>query len=54
VDGSQKTFKLLETNAQILTRSAERLQASAQRSGREIQEALTTYLTRVKDLSGRN
>jgi hypothetical protein len=54
VDGSQKTFRLFETNAQILTRSAERLQASAQRTGKEIQEALTTYLTRVKDFSGRN
>jgi|GEM_PF-657256 len=54
VDGTQKAFKLFETNAQILTRSAERLQASAQRTGKEIQEALTTYMTRMKGLSARN
>jgi hypothetical protein len=54
VDGTQKAFKLVEANAQILTRSAERIQASAQRTGKEIQEALTTYMTRMKDLSARN
>lgn len=54
VDGTHKTLKLFETNAQILTRSAERLQASTQRTGKQIQETLTTYMTRVKDLSARN
>lgn len=54
VDGTQRTLRLLEANAQILTRSAERLQASAQRTGKEIQEALTSCMSRMRDLSGRN
>ena len=54
VDGTQKAFRLFETNAQIVTRSAERLQASAQRTGKEVQEACAAYMTRMKDLSARN
>ena len=54
VDGTQRTLRLLEANAQILTRSAERLQASAQRTGKEIQEALASCMSRMRDLSGRN
>jgi hypothetical protein len=54
VDGTQRALKLFETNTQVLTRSAERLHANAQRAGKEIQEALTSYMSRMKDLSGRN
>ena len=54
VDGTQRTLRLLEANAQILTRSGERLQASGQRAGKEIQEALSSCMSRMRDLSGRN
>lgn len=54
VDGTQRTLRLLEANAQILTRSAERFQASAQRTGKEVQEALASCMSRMRDLSGRN
>jgi hypothetical protein len=54
VDGTQKVFRLMEANAQVVTRSAERLQASAERTGKEIQEALTSYVSRLKDIYARN
>jgi hypothetical protein len=54
VDGTQWAFRLMEANAQVVTRSAERLQASAERTGKEIQEALTSYVGRVKDIYARN
>jgi hypothetical protein len=54
VDGTQKWFRLLEANAQVVTRSAERLQASTERTGKEIQEALTSYMSRMKELYARN
>jgi hypothetical protein len=54
VDGTQKVFRLMEANAQVVTRSAERLQASAERTGKEIQEALTSYVSRMKDIYARN
>jgi hypothetical protein len=54
VDGTQRAFRLMEANAQVVTRSAERLQASAERTGKEIQEALTSCLGRMKDIYARN
>ncbi len=54
VDGTQKWFRFLEANAQVVTRSAERLQASTERTGKEIQEALTSYMTRMKEIYTRN
>lgn len=54
VEGTQKGFRLLETNAQALTRSAERLHSSAERTGKEIQGALTSCVTRMKDIYTRN
>lgn len=54
VDGTQKAFRLLEANAQVVTRSAERLQASAERTGKEIQEALTSYIGRLREIYARN
>ncbi len=54
VDGTQKVFRLLEANAQVVTRSAERLQATTERTGKEIQEALTSYISRMKDIYARN
>ena len=54
VDGTQKWFRFLEANAQVVTRSAERLQVSAERTGKEVQGALTSYMTRMKELYARN
>ena len=54
VDGAQKFFRLLEGNAQAMTRSAERLQASAEQAGKGIQETFEATVTRVKDAYGRN
>jgi hypothetical protein len=54
VDGTQWAFRLMEANAQVVTRSAERLQASAERTGKEIQEVLTSYVGRMKDIYARN
>ncbi|MBI3457912.1 MAG: hypothetical protein HY002_19205 [Candidatus Rokubacteria bacterium] len=54
VEGTQKPFRLLEANGQVVTRSAERLQASAERTGKEIQEALTSYIGRMKEIYTRN
>ena len=54
VDGAQKFFRLLEGNAQAVTRSAERLQASAEQAGQGIQETLEATITRVKDTYTQN
>lgn len=54
VEGTQKAFRLLEANGQVVTRSAERLQASADRTAQEIQENLTSSVGRMKEIYGRN
>ena len=48
VDQAQKTFKLVEGNAQAVTRSAERLSTQAEQAGRGIQETLTTAVAKMK------
>jgi hypothetical protein len=54
VDGAQKFFRLLEGNAQAMTRSAERLQASAEQASKGIQQTLEATATRMKETYGRN
>jgi hypothetical protein len=54
VDGAQKFFRLLEGNAQAVTRSAERLQASAEQAGKGIQETFETAVSRMKDTYSQN
>ena len=54
LEGTQKTYRLLEANSQVVTRSAERLQASADQTGQEIQEALNTSVSRLKEIYGRS
>ena len=49
VDNTQKFFRLLEGNAQAVTRSAERLHASAEQAGKGIQETVQATVARVKD-----
>ena len=51
VEGAQKAFKMLETNAQAMTRSAERLQVTAEQTGKEIQATFTQVAGKVKTLS---
>jgi hypothetical protein len=52
VEGTQKAFKLLESNAQAMTRSAERLQVTAEQTGKEIQATFAQVAGKVKSLSG--
>ena len=54
VDGAQRFFRLLEGNAQAMTRSAERLQASAEQAGKGIQQTFEATVTRMKDTCQQN
>jgi hypothetical protein len=54
VDHAQKFFRMLEGNAQAVTRSAERLQTSAEQAGKGIQETFEATVNRVKDAYSRN
>ena len=53
VEGTQKAFRLVEANAQVVTRTAERVQASAEQTGQEIQETLTASVNRLKEIYAR-
>ena len=50
IEGTQAAFKLVEGSAQAITRSAERLQASAEQAGKEIQQTFASVGSRVKTL----
>jgi prophage DNA circulation protein len=50
IEGTQSAFKLLEGNAQAITQSAERLQASAEQAGKEIQQTFASLGSRLKTL----
>src|SRR6185295_5006946 len=47
--GFQATAKLVETNAQIVARNVERLQESTGRAAKEIEQAASGYMSRMKD-----
>jgi hypothetical protein len=49
-ENAQKAFKLVEGNAQAITRSAERLQVTAEQAGKEIQAAFVQVADKVKTL----
>lgn len=51
--GFQATAKLVETNAQIVTKNVQRLQESTGRSAKEIEQAASGYMSRMKDLYSR-
>ena len=53
VEGTQRSFRLVEANAQVVTRTAERVQASAEHTGQEIQETLTASVNRLKEIYAR-
>src|SRR2546428_11195763 len=48
VENAQKAFKVLETQAQAVTRSAERLQTSAEQAGKGLQEAHAPLVSEVE------
>ncbi len=53
VDGTeqtQKAFKLLESNAQAVARSAERIQVTAEKTAKEIQQTFATVAEKAKNL----
>jgi hypothetical protein len=50
VENAQRAFRLFESNAQAVTRSAERLQVSAEQAAQEIQATCTRLSTRVTSL----
>jgi hypothetical protein len=49
-DGAQRALKLFEGNAQAMTRSAERIQVSAEHAGKEIQATFARLSERAKSL----
>ncbi|HEY3066676.1 MAG TPA: hypothetical protein VGL09_12840 [Methylomirabilota bacterium] len=54
VETTQKLFRYVEGNVQAVARSAERLQASTEKSGKEIQETVGALATKMKDVYAQN
>jgi hypothetical protein len=50
VESAQRTFKLFESTAQAMSRSAERMQVTAEHTGKEIQATFTQLAGRVQTL----
>jgi hypothetical protein len=50
VENTQKWFRILEGNAQAVTRTAERLQTTAEQAGKGIQESFSEAVTKMKDV----
>jgi hypothetical protein len=50
VEQTQKWFRILEGNAQAVTRTAERLQTTAEETGKGIQATLSDAVTKLKDV----
>jgi hypothetical protein len=50
VEGTQHGFRLFESTAQAVTRSAERLQAKAEQTGTEIQATVSQLVGKMKSL----
>jgi hypothetical protein len=50
VESTQKWFRLLEGNAQAVTRTAERLQSTAEQAGKGIQESFSETVTKMKEV----
>jgi len=50
VESVQRAFRLFEGTAQAMTRSAERLQTTAEHTGQEIQATVTQLADKVKSL----
>jgi hypothetical protein len=50
VENTQKWFRILEGNAQAVSRTAERLQTTAEQAGKGIQESFSETVTKMKDV----
>lgn len=50
MNGAQQTFRRVEEHTQAITRSAERLQASAEQAGKGIQESLAGAVSKMKEI----
>jgi hypothetical protein len=50
VENTQKWLRIVEGNAQAMTRTAERLHATAEQAGKGIQESLSEAVTKMRDL----
>jgi uncharacterized protein with von Willebrand factor type A (vWA) domain len=50
MENTQKWFRMLESSAQSVTRSAERLQTGTEQAGKGIQESFTEAVSRLKDV----
>jgi hypothetical protein len=50
VEQTQKWFRMFEGNAQAVTRTAERLQTTAEQTGKGIQATLSDAVTRMKEV----
>lgn len=51
MESAQRTFKLFEGTAQAVTRSAERLQVTAEQTGKEIQATCAQLAGKIQSLS---
>jgi nucleotidyltransferase/DNA polymerase involved in DNA repair len=54
VSGAQQAFRRVEENAQVLTRAAERLQATAEQAGKGMQESLAGAVSKMKEIYASN
>jgi hypothetical protein len=54
VESSERFAKLMETHAQIVARGTERYQATAERAGKDIREAVETYIGRMREIYSSN
>jgi hypothetical protein len=52
VENTQKLFRMLEGNTQAMTRTAERLQTTAEQTGKGIQESFSEAATKLKEVYG--
>jgi methyl-accepting chemotaxis protein len=50
VDNAQKAFRALESNAQAVTKSAERLSSTAEQAGKGIQETFSGVVTKMREV----
>ena len=50
VENAQKWFRIIEGNAQAVTRTAERLSTTAEQTGKGIQESFSAAVTKMKDV----
>ena len=53
-EAPQRLFKLFDSQRQIVGQGAQRFQATAEKTGKEIQEAITSYWSRLGEIYGRS